>query len=187
MCSCIAGGLFTTEPLGKPIKPWLLLLFSHPVVSNSLWPHVLQYARPPCPSPSPEVCPSSCPLHRWCHPIISSFYFLFSCRPQSFSASGTFPTSWPFTSGDQSTGASASASVLPVSIQGWFPLRLTDLISLSNQESSQALQFKVINSLLLCFLYGPALTTTHDHWEDHGLDYTDLSQQSNVSAFQHTV
>ena len=165
----------------------LSLLFSHSVVSNHLQPHEWQRARLPCPSLFPGVCSNLCSLSQWCHLTISFSVSPFSSCAQSFSASGTFPTSWPFTSGDQSTGASASASVLPVSIQGWFPLRLTDLISLSNQESSQALQFKVINSLLLCFLYGPALTTTHDHWEDHGLDYTDLSQQSNVSAFQHTV
>ena len=95
----------------------------------TLWHHRLQHTRPACPSSSPEVCPSSCPLHWWCHAVTSSFYFLFFC-PQSFSASGTFPMSRLFTSGDQSTGASASASVLPVSIQGWFPLRLTGLISL---------------------------------------------------------
>ena len=133
---CIAGRFFTTEPLGKPIKPWLLLLFSHPVVCNSLRPHGLQHARPPCPSPSPEVCPSSCPLHRWCHPTISSFYFLFSFCPQFFPASETFPTSQLFASGDQSTRASASASVLPASIQGWFPLRLTGLISLLSKGLS---------------------------------------------------
>ena len=73
--------------LGK----FVLLLFSHPVVSNSLWPHGLQNVRPSCPSPSPEVFPSSCPLHWWCHPAISSSGALFSFCPQSFPASGTFP------------------------------------------------------------------------------------------------
>ena len=67
-------------------------MFGHPVVSNSLWPHGLQQARPPCPSPSPGVCPSSCSLHRWCCPAISSSDALFSFCPQSFPASGTFPT-----------------------------------------------------------------------------------------------
>ena len=104
-------------------------LFSHPVVSNSLWPHGLQQARPPCPSPPPGVCQSSCSLHQWCHPAISSSNILLFC-PQSFPAAGTFPMSHLFTSDDQNTGASASASVLPVNIQGWFPLRLTGLISL---------------------------------------------------------
>ena len=106
------------------------LLFSHPVMSDSLWPSGLQHARPPCASPSPEVCPSSCPLHWWCHPAISSSDALFSFCPQSFPASGTFPMSQLFMPDDQNTGVSASASVLPRSIQGWFPLRLTGLISL---------------------------------------------------------
>ena len=100
------------------------LLFSRQVVSNSLQPHGPQHARPPCGSPSLEVCPSSCPLSRWCHPAISSSVALFSSCLQSFPASGSFPTRWLFASGGQSIGA--SASVLPVSIQGWFPLRLTN-------------------------------------------------------------
>ena len=104
--------------------------FSRPIVSNSLQPHSLQYARPPYPSPSPRVCPSSCPLRRWCLPAISSSDALFSICPQSFPASGTFPMSQLFTSNDQNTGVSTSASVLPLSTQGWFPLRLTSLISL---------------------------------------------------------
>ena len=108
----------------------LLLLFSCPAVSDSLWPHGLQHARPLCPSPFPEVCPSSCPLHWWCHPAISSSDTLFSFCPQSFPASGNFPMSQLFAQDDQNTGASASASVLPIKIQGWFPLRLTGLISL---------------------------------------------------------
>ena len=164
--------------------------FSHSVLSNSLQPHGLQHARPPCPCPSPKVCPNSCPLHRWCHPTISFSDALFSFCLQSFPASGTFPMSWLFTSDDQNTGASASASVLPMSIQGWFPLRLTDLISwLSKgfQESSPAPHFEDINSSAFCLLYGPVLTTVCDHWEDHSLDYMDLCQQSNVSAIQHTV
>ena len=107
-----------------------LLLFSCPVVSDSLRPHRLQHARPPCPSPFSKVCPSSCPLHRWCHPAISSSDTLFSFCPLSFPATGTCPISWLFISGKQNTGASTSASVLPTSIQGWSPLRLTDLISL---------------------------------------------------------
>ena len=105
----------------------MLLLFSYPVMSDSLWPHGLQHTRPLCPSPSPEVCPSSCPLHRWCRPAISSFDALFFC-PQSFPASGTFPMSCLFASDDQNTGASASASVLPMNTQGWSLLRLAGLI-----------------------------------------------------------
>ena len=105
-------------------------MFSRPVLSDSLRPHGLQHARPPCPSsPSPEVCPSSCPLHRWFHPAISSFDTLFSFCPLPFPASGTFPMSQLFASSNQNTGA--SASVIPMSVQGWFPLRLTCLILLA--------------------------------------------------------
>ena len=116
----------------------LFLLFSHPVVSNSLRPHGLKHARPPCPSPSPEVCPSSCPLHQWCHPGIWSTDALFYFCPQSFPASGTFPMSRLFESDDQNTGASASASAsaLQTGIQGWFPLRLTGWISLLSKGLS---------------------------------------------------
>ena len=99
-------------------------------MSDSLRAHVLQHARLPCPSPSPGVCPGSCSLHQWCHPAISPSDTLFSFCPQSFPASGTLPVNHLFTSNDQNTGASASASVLPVIIQGWSPLKLTGLISL---------------------------------------------------------
>ena len=97
-------------------------------MSNSLWPHGLQHTRPPCPSLSPRVCPSSCPLNQWCHPTISSSIAPFSSYPQSFPASGSFPVSWHFTSSGQGIGT--SVSVLPMSIQGWFPLGFTGLISL---------------------------------------------------------
>ena len=119
-----------------PIPPNLLLLFSHPFMSDSLRHHGLQQARPPCPSPFPEVYSNSCPLHRWCHPAISSSDALFSFGPQSLSASGTFPMSWLFTSGGQNPGASVSISVLPMSIQAWYPLRLTGLISLQSKGLS---------------------------------------------------
>ena len=156
-----------------------MLLFSRPVMSGSLWPRGLQHTRPPCPSPSPEVCPSQCSLHRWCRPAISSSDALFSYCPQSFPTSGTFPMSRLFTSDDQNTGASASASILPVNIQCWSPLRLTGLISLlfkglsgvARADSWNIIQFKGIISLAFCLLYSRALTTIHDHWEDHSLDY----------------
>ena len=107
-----------------------MLLFSHPVMSKSVWPCGLQNM-PPWPLLSPKVCPSSCPLLRWCRPAISSSDPpLFSFCPQSFPASGTFPMSQLFTLDDQNIGISALASVLPTIIQGWFPLRLTGLISL---------------------------------------------------------
>ena len=106
------------------------LLFSCSVVSDSLQPHGLQNTRLPCPSPSPEACADSCPMSWWCHSTISSSVIPFSSCLQSFPASGCFPMSQLFQSGGHSIGASFSASVLPMNIQGWFPLGLADLISL---------------------------------------------------------
>ena len=98
-----------------------LLLFSRWVMLGSLWPHGLQHARLTYPSPSPRACSKSCPLSQWCHPTISSSVIPFSSCLQSFPASGSFPImSRLFASGDQSIGA--SASVLPINIQDWFPL-----------------------------------------------------------------
>ena len=99
--------------------------FSRSVVSDFLWPHGLQYFRIPCPSPTPRAYSDSCPLSRWCHPTISSSVVFFSSCLQSFPASGSFQMSQFFTSGGQSIGVSASASVLPMIIQDWFPLGLT--------------------------------------------------------------
>ena len=112
----------------KQFKICYLLLFSRSLMSDSLHPHGLQHIRLPCPSPSTGVCSNSCPSSWWCHPVISSSVTHFSC-PQSFPASGSFPVSRLFKSGGQSTGASASASVLPMNIQGWFAPGLTGLIS----------------------------------------------------------
>ena len=138
------------------------------VMSDSLRPHRLQHARLPCPSPSPGASSNSCPLRRWFHPIISSSVVLFSSCLQPFPASGSFLMSWLFTSGGQNIGASASASVLPTDIQGWFPLGLTGLISLlskDSRESSPTPQFEGITSLALSLIYAPALTSVHDYWE----------------------
>ena len=99
-------------------------------MSDSLWPHELPHVRLLCPSPSPGVCLNSCLLHQWCHLAFSSSVVPFSDHLQSFPASDSFPRSQFFTSGGQSIGASASASVLPVNIQCWFLLGLTDLILL---------------------------------------------------------
>ena len=101
---------------------------------------LLQHSRLPCPSLSPRVYSSSCPLSRWCHPTISSSAALFSSCPQSFPAPGSFPKNQLFTSGGQSIGASAWASVLPMIIQGWFPLGLIGLISCSPRDSWEFLQ-----------------------------------------------
>ena len=104
--------------------------FSCSVVSDYLQPLGLQHPRFPCPSPIPRAYSNSCPSHRWCHPTISSSVIPFSSCLQSFPASGTFPMSRFFTSGGLSIGVSASAPVLPMNIQDWFPLAWTDLISL---------------------------------------------------------
>ena len=108
--------------------------FSHSVVSNSLWPHGLQYTRPPCLSPNSWVYSNSCPLSWWCHPTISSSVVPFSSCLQSFPASGSFQRSQYLTSGVQSIGVSASASVLPMNIQDQFPLGLIHLISLQSKS-----------------------------------------------------
>ena len=99
--------------------------------------HGLQHARPPCPSPTPGLYSNSCPMSQWCHPTISSSVFPFSSHLQSFPASGSFPMSQLFTSGGQSIGVTASASVLPMNTQDWFPLGLTGLISLKSKGLSR--------------------------------------------------
>ena len=130
---------------------FLDLLFSHQVVSDPLWLHELQHARLPCLSLALRLCSNSCPLSQWCHPTISSSVtpsplalslsqhenlFQWVCL-HSFPAWGSFPMSCLFTSGGQSIGASASASALPMNIQDWFPLGLTDLISLLSKGLSR--------------------------------------------------
>ena len=131
--------------------------FSRSVVSNSLRPHGLQHARPPCPSPTPGVYPNPCPLSRWCHPTISSSIVPFSSCPQSFPASRSFPVSQFFASGGQSIRVSASTSILPMNAQDWSPLGWSGWISLQSkglsQESSPTPQFKSSNSSALGFLY----------------------------------
>ena len=121
----------------KMTSPWSPLLCCCSVTKtypNSLWPHGLQHTSLPCSSPSPRVCSNLYPLSWWCHPTILSSVTLFSC-PQPFPASGCFPKSQFFTSGGQSIGV--SASVLPMNIQGWFPLGLTGLISLQSKGPSR--------------------------------------------------
>ena len=106
-------------------------------MSDSLWPHELQHARPPCPTPTPGVYSNSCPWSWWCHPTISSSVAPFSSPLQSFPASGSFQMSQFFTSDDHSIGASALASVLPMNIQDWFPLGLTGWIFLQSKGFSR--------------------------------------------------
>ena len=111
--------------------------FSHSGMSSSLQPHRLQHARLPCPSPTPRACSNSCPSSRWCNQTISSSVVPFSSHLQFFPASGSFPLSQFFASGGQTIGT--SASVLPMNIQGWFPLELTGLISLQSKGLSKNL------------------------------------------------
>ena len=112
-------------------------MFSCSIVSNSLRSHRLQHSRPPCPSSTPGVYWNSYPLSQWCHPTISSSVDPFSSRLQSFSASGSFQMSQLFSSGGQSIGVSASASALPLNIQGWFPLGWTGWTSLQSKGLSR--------------------------------------------------
>ena len=155
-----------------PVLPYNTNLFGHSVVSASLWPHESQHARPPCPSPTPGVYSDSCPSSQWCHPTISSSVIPFSSCPHSLPASGSFPVSWLFASGGQSIGASASASVLLISSQGWCPLGLvwSPFCPRDSQESSPAPQFKSISSLALSLLYGPTLMSVYKYWKNHTFD-----------------
>ena len=138
----------------------------------------------PCPSLSPGACSNSCPLSQWGHPTISSTLVPFSSCLQSFLASGSFPMNQLFTLGGQSIRA--SASVLPMNIQSWFPLRLTGWSPCrprDSKESSPAPQFESIDSSVLSLLYGPTITSMHDYWKNHSFDYIDLCQQNDVCTF----
>ena len=158
------------EPQGLSL--YLLLLFSFSVMADSLQPHGLQHTRLPCPSQSPWVFSDSCPLSQWCHPTILSSFVPFSSCLQPFPASGFFPVSQLFAPGGQSIGASASASVLPMNIQGWFPLGLTVLVSLLSKgllrdffsTTVQGISFSVLS-----LPYGPHPYTTT--WKNHSFDF----------------
>ena len=155
-----------------------LLLFSQSALSDSLQPHGLQHTRLPCHLPISRSLlkllsiESVMPFNHLvlCHPL-----FLL---PSIFQASGSFIMSQLFASHGQSIGASASASVLPMNIQGWSPCSPR-----GSQESSPEPQFKSISSSSLSLLCGPTLTSIHDYWKNHSFDYTNLCWQTNVSAF----
>ena len=118
--------------------------FIHSVMSDSLWFHGLQHARLPCPSLTPRAYSNACPLHRWCHPTISSSVIPFCSCLQSFPGSGSFPMTQFFTSGGQSTAVSASTSVLPMNIQDWFPLGWTGWISLQSKRLSRVFSNTIV-------------------------------------------
>ena len=166
-------------------------LFSCKVVSNSLWPQGLQHATLLYPPLSPGVCSNSCPLSWWCYLTISSSVTSFSSScPQTFPASESFPVSQLFASRGRSIRALASSSVLPMYIQGWFPLGLTVLIfllSMDSQESSPASQFERIYSSGFRLLYCPTLTSVHNYWKNNSFDYMDLCWQSDVFAFYYAA
>ena len=144
-----------------------------------LWPHGPQHAKRLCPSLSPGVCSNSCPLSPYCHPAISSSVGSFSCSLLSFPSSGSFLMRQLSTSDSQSIGD--SASVLPMSIQGWFPFRLTGLISLLSKGLSRLFSStSVWKHQFFSALYGPTLTSVHDYWKNHSFDYTDLCRASDV-------
>ena len=143
---------------------------SHSFVSYTLRAHELQHARLPCPSPPPGAYSNSCPWNRWSHPTILTSVIPFSSCLQSFPASGSFPVGQLFASGDQSIGA--SASVLPMTIQGWLPLGLTCLISLQSKGLSRVFANTKIqkHQFFSTKLYGPTVTSVHDYWKDHSFD-----------------
>ena len=144
-----------------------MLLSSRSVVSDSLQPHGLQRARLPCPSPSPRSCSNSCPSSQWCHPTISSSVIPFASCLHSFPASGSFLMSQLLASGGQSIGVSASASVLPMNIQGWFPLGLTTYMYIHVNIYLQH-KYKFVQCLALHFHY--THTHTHTHTYTHIYD-----------------
>ena len=143
----------------------------------------MQHARLPCPSPSPRVCSNSCPLSQWCHPTISSSVVPFSSSLLSFPGLGSLPMNQVSSSEGRSIGASASASVLPMDIQVWFPLGCTGLISLQSKGLSCSPR---VFSNTTVQKHQP-LTSIYDHWKNHTFHYMDLCWQSNVSAFQYAV
>ena len=180
--SCIAGRFFAiwaTKEAQPPLcmSPIYKMLssvqFSRSVVSDSLRPHESQHARLPCKSPTPGVYSNPCPLSRWCHPTISSSVVHFSSCPQSLPASGSFPVSQLFASGGQSTGVSASASVLLINIQDGFPLGWIGWISLQSKGLSRVFSNTIVQKHQF---FGAQLSSQSNsyihtwHWKNHSLD-----------------
>ena len=168
-----------------PLSHYLLflMLFSCSVVPSSLQSWELQHARLPCPSQSLRVCSNSYPLSRRCYLNISSSATPFSFCFHSFPASGSFPLSQLFPSGGQRIGASASVSVFPMSIQGWFPVGWTDLISLQSKGLSRVLSSTTVQKHKF-FSTQPSLwSSSHIHTgllENHNFNYMDLGQKSGT-------
>ena len=148
----------------------------------------LQHARLPCPSVPTGICSNSCPLSQWCHPTISSSVASFSSCPPSFTASRSFLRSRLFASGGQSIGASVSASVLPMNVQGWFPLRLTALISLLFKGISRVFSSTTVRKKASILWHSAFFMVQLSHLymttgKNYSFDHTDHGQQSDISAF----
>ena len=142
---------------------FLILCCSDSKLCPTFVTHGLQHTSLPCPALFPGVGSNSCPLSQWCHPTISSSVALFSSCPQSFLASGSFQMSWLFAWGGQSIGASSSASVLPMNIQGWLPLGLTGLISLLSKELSRVFSSAAVWKHLFFGAHPSLWTNSHIH------------------------
>ena len=149
-----------------------------------LQPHGLQHARLPCPSLSPEVCTNSCLLNQWFHSVISSSVTPFSSCPQSFLASRSFTMSRPFTSGGKVLELQHQPFQLTFRVdflQNW--LVWSPCCSGDSQDSFPARQLRSLNPSVLSLLYGPALMSIHDYWQNHSCEYMKLCWQSDVYAF----
>ena len=144
--------------------------FNCSVVSDSLWRHESQHARPPCPSPTPGVHSDSRPSSQWCHPAISSSVFPFSSCPQSLPASGCFQMSQLFASGGQSIGVSASTSVLPMYFQDWPPLGWTGWISLQSKGLSRVFSNTTVQKHQFFSAQLSLWSNSHIHTWPHSLD-----------------
>ena len=147
-----------------PNIQFMSLLFSRSAVSDSLQLHGLQHARLPCPSLFPRVCSSSYSLNQWCHPTFSFSVVPFSSCPQSFIASGPFPMGWLLASGSHSIGTSASALVLPMNIQSWFPLGLTGLIFLLSKGLSRIFSNTTVQKHQFCDAQASLWSNPHIPW-----------------------
>ena len=155
-------------------------------MSSSLPPHGLQHSRLPCPSPSPGACSNSCPLSQWYHPTISSSVAPFSFCPWPSPASGSFPVSHLFTSRSLCIRPSASASALPMNIQGWLPSGLTGFISLQSKGLSRAFPSTTVRNYQffgISLLYRSTLTSIHDDWKNHSFDCMDICWQKWCLCF----
>ena len=159
-------------------------------MSDSLWPHELQHAMPPCSSPTPGVHSDSHPSSQWCHPTISSSVVPFSSCPQSLPASESFPMSQLFAWGDHSTGVSALTSVLPKDTQGWSPSEWTRWISLQSKGLSRVFfnttvqKHKFFGAQLSSH---PTLASIHDYWKNHSLGLEWFTLETNKCMHNYVV